>query len=67
MKYIDIARTERIVAIVPESACGPGWTNRLYWVHIVDSATNMHRLESIQPNESTERLTALFSVRLHTV
>ena len=50
---------ERIVAVVPEFAGGPGWANAPAWVYI--AAGDGLRSECIQPEERTPALHALFS------
>lgn len=57
---IKLNRNEKVVAVVPTYAAGPGWANAPAWVHIVDYATNKHRCECIQPEERTPALDALF-------
>lgn len=59
---VTIEDTEAIVAVVPETAAGPGWTNRVIWVHIVDTNTGKYRCEAIQPDEQTPEMKALFDV-----
>lgn len=60
IKTIHLGAHERIVAIVPERAAGPGWANAPTRVHIVNYETNTHREECIQPNERTAELHALY-------
>ena len=59
MKIITLAKDERIAAVVPEYAAGPGWANAPAWVYIVDSSQKL-RIESIQPDERTPAMHALF-------
>jgi hypothetical protein len=33
---IVLKETENIIAVVPESCSGPGWTNNVVWVYIAD-------------------------------
>lgn len=58
---ITLNPNEQIMAVVPERASGPGWSNAPTWVHIVDYSTNKHRAECIQPDERTWALDVLFS------
>ena len=48
MKHVTLSRSERIVAVVPEKCSGPGWTNELVHIHIVDNATGAYRHESLR-------------------
>lgn len=52
---------ERIIAVVPERAAGPGWSNAPTWVYI---ETNEGRLreECIQPEERTPELNMLYGI-----
>jgi len=59
---IDLNRTERIIAVVPQTASGPGWSNRVAWVHIVNSANNAYRCECLQPEEQPDALIRLFNI-----
>lgn len=61
-KKIKLHRNERIVAVVPESAKGPGWQDSVVWVHIVDTVTNKYRCESIQKHETTPEMHVLFDI-----
>lgn len=61
MKTIELQRDERIVAVVPEYCFGPGWSNPLVWVYIVDSNQTL-RTESIQADEMTPAMQTLFGV-----
>ncbi len=62
MKSVILHRTEKIVAVVPENASGPGWTNRVIWVHIVNYATNEYRHVCLQSAEWSAELCALFDI-----
>ena len=59
-KTIKLNRNERVVAIVPEKASGPGWSNWLVWVFIDDGTTI--RRESLQQDEMSMPLHVLFGV-----
>lgn len=58
---IKLGRGERILAVVPENVSGPGWSNQVVWVHIVQTADNSLRTECIQPPERTEGMHHLFA------
>ena len=59
-KAIKLNRNERVVAVVPEKAHGPGWSNWLVWVFIDDGSTI--RRESLQRDEMSMPLYVLFGV-----
>jgi hypothetical protein len=59
-KKIKLERGERIIAVVPELAAGPGWSNAPTWVYIKRNDGTL-REECIQPEERTPELHALFS------
>lgn len=59
MSIIYLDAGERIVAVVPEECRGPGWSNRVVWVHIEDSMGG-HRTECLQPLDQTPEMWALF-------
>jgi len=61
IKIIELQRDERIVAVVPEYCFGPGWSNPLVWVYIVDSSQQL-RIEAIQPEDQTPKMRTLFGV-----
>lgn len=58
--HVLVGRGERVIAVVPQRAAGPGWANAPTWVYI---ATNDGRLreECIQPDERTPELHALYA------
>jgi len=60
-KTITLARGERILAVVPERCCGPGWANAPIWVYIA-TKDRQYRQECIQPDERTAAMHALFDV-----
>lgn len=60
-RIIKLADRERIVAVVPQRAAGPGWSNAPTWVHIVNYGTGQHREECIQPEERSAALHYLYS------
>jgi len=57
-KTIKLAANERIVAVVPEYAYGPGWRNYPTFVYIM-SASGI-RFVCIQSNEKPPMLSARF-------
>ena len=59
---IELKRTERIIAVVPQTASGQGWSNRVVWVHIVDSTNNGYRCECLQPEEQPRVLWEFFRI-----
>ena len=59
MSKIVLAENEKIIAVVPEYASGPGWANLPLWVHIVNNQ-NKYRVECIQPNDQTLEMQILF-------
>lgn len=59
---IQLSRTERVLAVVPEYCAGPGWANSPLWVHIADHATGMLRSECIQPEDQTPEQLTLFRI-----
>ena len=52
-KRITLKKHEKIIAVVPEYCHGPGWSNNLVCVHIVDYSTSKHRVEYLQPDEQS--------------
>ena len=61
MLKIKLHKDEKIIAVVPQFASGPGWANRPLWVYIEQHATNKLRTECIQPEDQTPEMLALFS------
>lgn len=59
---ITLSRDEVVIAAVPERCSGPGWQNRLIWVHIKNYATNEIRQEAIQPEQQTPGMVSAFDV-----
>jgi hypothetical protein len=57
---ITLQHNERLIAVVPEKAQGPGWSNTPLWVHIADYSNNSHRVECIQPEDQTPAMRVLF-------
>ena len=57
---IKLKKHEHIIAVVPEYCSGPGWSNRVLWVHIADGNTRTYRTEAIQPDERNRDQVVLF-------
>ena len=57
---IKLKKHEHIIAVVPEYCSGPGWFNRVLWVHIADGDTNTFRTEAIQPDDRNRDQVVLF-------
>ena len=57
---IKLKKHEHIIAVVPEYYSGPGWSNRVLWVHIADGNTSTYRTEAIQPDERNRDQVVLF-------
>lgn len=62
MSTITLKHGEKVLAVVPEFASGPGWSNRPIWVYIGNYAGNTFRAECIQPEKQTAEMHALFSI-----
>jgi len=59
---ITLSKTEKVLAVVPTYASGPGWSNRLASVYIGDFATSKFRVEYLQPEEQSKGLHTLFDI-----
>ena len=59
---IKLGKDEEIVACVPESCSGPGWSNTLIWVWIKDNGSGSTRVEALQPESITPEMYLLFAV-----
>jgi hypothetical protein len=59
-KVIELHHGEKIIAVVPESCRGPGWSNPVVWVHIV-TVDGRHLAVCIQPIERTPAMHVLFA------
>ncbi len=57
---IKLKKHEHIIAVVPEYCDGPGWSNRVLWVHIADGNSRTYRTEAIQPDERNRDQVVLF-------
>lgn len=58
---IQLAYGEQVIAVVPEYASGPGWSNTPLWVHISGGqGGNKLRSVCIQPEQQTAEMHALF-------
>lgn len=62
MNTIKLSRHERVIAVVPEFCEGPGWSNRLVNVHIVDYATNNYRVVYLQHEEQSSEMQKMFAI-----
>jgi hypothetical protein len=60
MKTIQLTRHERILAIWPEVASGPGWRNEIVYVYVEDTMTSRVRTVDIQPHEQSPAMEVLF-------
>lgn len=58
---LKLKRDERIIAVVPEYAHGPGWSNSPLWVYIAGNGLKTLRTVCIQPHEQTAEQRALFA------
>lgn len=61
-KSIVLEQNETVIAVVPEYCSGPGWSNKLVLVHIVNWFTNKHRVEYLQPEEQSSDMLKNFKV-----
>lgn len=61
-KVIELKEGERVIAVVPHRAQGPGWSNAPTWVWIQHAGTGFVRQECIQPEERTEDMDALYDI-----
>lgn len=59
MTQIELRKNERIVAVVPESCTGSGWSNRVVWVYIRGDMGGF-RAECLQPDDQTPEMRTLF-------
>ena len=60
VRRIKLEYGERVIAVVPEDASGPGWSNHPISVYIACLDGRL-RTEWIQPGERTAELHTLFS------
>ncbi len=58
---VVLACGERIVAVVPEYAYGPGWRNPIVWVYI-QTQDGAIRYVDIQPDEQSSAMDMLFDI-----
>jgi hypothetical protein len=63
-RAIALTRGERVLAVVPEYASGPGWANMPVWVH-VGNIDGTYRSECLQPDEQSAEMLTLFRVGAH--
>lgn len=61
VKEIELNYTEEIIAVVPKDCRGPGWSDQIVWVYIIDNATSKYRSERIQPNERSDAMHYLWN------
>ena len=59
-QVIPLAPFEHIIAVVPEQARGPGWTNDPLWVYIENLQTGNLSHFCIQPDKQNAAMRALF-------
>ena len=59
--YIQLAKHERVIAVVPEYVRGPGWSNEVVWVYVHNTAGNSIRTECIQIPGRTTAMHVLFA------
>lgn len=57
----NISKSDKIITAYAEYCSGPGWVNNIVSVLVQDSDGAL-RLETLQPDEQTPRMRALFSV-----
>lgn len=62
MKPIELNRFENIVAIVPQNAFGPGWTNKPLWIYIENVAEGTYRRICLQVEEQSIEMQLLFNI-----
>lgn len=60
-RALHLAPNESIRAAWCERASGPGWSNRIVWVVVMDG-DQRPRIEALQPDEQTEEMLILFDV-----
>lgn len=56
---LRLGRGDRIVAVVPEHCNGPGWSNRVVWVHIYNRNGD-RRVECLQIDDQSPEMHTLF-------
>lgn len=61
-RQLVLEADEQIVAVVPEIAAGPGWSNMPVWVHIVGQSGQRYRCECLQPQEQSQEMLAMFRI-----
>lgn len=59
---IVLNKHEKVLAVVPEYCAGPGWSNRLVHVHILDYSNNTYRVVYLTPDETTPAMRTLFEI-----
>lgn len=61
MIKVSLHKDEKIIAVVPEFAHGPGWTNSPLWVYIAGNGLKSLRTVCIQPEQQTAEMRTLFA------
>lgn len=57
---IQLNKHEKVISVVPEFCSGPGYSNWVVWVHIVDYSNNTYRCNSLQEDEFTPAMHVLW-------
>lgn len=57
---IKLEYGDTIIAVAPEYASGPGWSNSILWVHI-RTVEGKLRTEALQPEDQTHEQLVLFA------
>lgn len=60
MRKLQLGEHEVVVAVVPESSRGPGWTNEVVFVYVRDLMTGKIDRHSLQLDEQSADLKLLF-------
>ena len=59
---IVLNKHEKVISVVPEFCSGPGYSNWVVWVHIVDYSDKTYRCHALQDDEFTPSMHALMRV-----
>ena len=57
---VTLQKHEKVLAVVPEKAEGPGWSNILVWVYVGNHQTNTFRSIALQAEDFGDELWTLF-------
>ena len=57
---VTLTDTEYIIAVVPETRGGEGWSYTPLWVYIMDGAGGAVRAVAIHPSDQTDAMLTLF-------